>query len=623
MGRGSAQVAAQPDSAARLTLFRDSIGNTRALPGTKVSPLNGPFRSEAAPTIRATGSIATSLQLGSTDAYDWSAVRAAGDPNAGQLAVGARAGRGVGPDKRLPRIQNMRSLTFLPHGRLSSWLQRSPLGSFVGATLSLTVSIPLAQAAPPEVLAELALHPADPDRMVLSYRGGGQGLLFSQDGGQSFQLRCGAAISDAFTQRRAPLHVTSDGVALLGTFQGLVRGGSNGCGFELDSSLSGLQVADFASHPGDPMVTFAATANSASGQPTGLVRLGAGGLLELPAEEEGTAQPSITRLRAVARPNGPPRVYASAIAPVGNGDYYPLIQYTDDLGSTWIRHEVEGAGDARVVLVAADPTDADTIAIALLRDAAPDLLWVSQDAGRTFEPRLELTALGASSVAPDGRLWLGDSGGDTEYSAPGGLYVLDDFLSPARQLTPLRVQCLGYRALDGALFACTRHEFGRVETATGQFSVLSSLRQITGFVECGEEQLAPLCQPQLCNNWCGVLHYADAPLCDAYDEVDPLCGPAARAYGQPATPEPEPAAPAVSKPTPAPLEPAPGLPALETTASIDTPPTSPDSNSVAGSSGCATRPLQRAPEALPRPVAFWLGALGLCVLRRRRTSLRR
>jgi hypothetical protein len=56
---------------------------------------------------------------------------------------------------------------------------------------------------------------------------------------------------------------------------------------------------------------------------------------------------------------------------------------------------------------------------------------------------------------------------------------------------------------------------------------------IAEFVSCPGEDLALGCQQQLCKNWCGPLHFAEAPLCDAYDDESPLCGVAARGYGRP------------------------------------------------------------------------------------------
>ena len=415
-----------------------------------------------------------------------------------------------------------------------------PRGTWLRLLLGAAAAASVAHAAPPEVLSEVALHPTDRDRIVLSYAQGGQGLLFSADGGHTFALRCGAAVSSSFTKSRAPLWLTSDGAALLGTFEGLVRGRSDGCGFGRDESLSGLQVADFARDPRDATVSYLATANASDGRRTGLVRVDPdGSFTALGADDtsggEG-ALVSMNRLGVAALSDGGLRFYASGLRSDVGGNYVPIIRRSDDEGASWVSVDVADAGDARVVLVGVDPTDADRVAIALSRDSANDSILLSTDAGQSFAAKLELFELGASSVAPDGRLWVGDAGGDAEYSQPGGLYVFDDFASAPRKLATFPVRCLGYRTDPEEMFACQRSVFGRVDVATGEFTPLSSLGEVSGFVSCEGEALAPVCKPQLCDNWCGVLHYASAPVCDAYAEVSPLCGPAARGYGQAAPP---------------------------------------------------------------------------------------
>jgi hypothetical protein len=410
-----------------------------------------------------------------------------------------------------------------------------------GAALLVLLATP-ARAAPPEVLSQLALHPTDPDRIVLAYVQGGQGLLFSEDGGRSFALRCGAAVSASFTKSRVPLLLTADGEVLLGTFAGLVRGGDDGCDFGDDADLQGLQVADFAAHPTDSAIAFIATANASNGRATGLIRRDADGTFtalgasDTPGAESGlsspSTEPSMNRLGLAALPGGGLRFFASALEVDDSGNYRPILRYSDDEGATWTSRDVPAEDAARVLLLAVDPTNADRVAIALQRDSGNDRVLVSHDAGQTFEERLSIFEIGASAVAPDGRLWVGDAGGEAEYSQPGGLYVLDDFSAPARELGRYPVRCLGYLTLDGQLFACKRSEFGRVDPESGVFSVLSSLATVSGFATCGGEALAAACKPQLCDNWCGVLHYASAPLCEAYSELNPLCGPAARGYAQ-------------------------------------------------------------------------------------------
>ncbi|HWO14442.1 MAG TPA: hypothetical protein VNN80_33280, partial [Polyangiaceae bacterium] len=393
-----------------------------------------------------------------------------------------------------------------------------------------------ASAAPPELLSQLALHPTDPGWMALAYVQGGQGLLFSSDGGRSFALRCGAAVSPSFTRSRSPLAMTVDGALLLGTFDGLVQGGADGCGFagDADVGLAGVQIADFAPHPSDPAISFIATANPSAGARTGIVRREAdGSLFALGANDtDSESALAMTRLAVAALPDGRLRFVATALATDAAGEVRPILRYSDDEAATWQRHDVPGAEGARVLLLGVDPTDPERMAIALSRADANDEVLVTEDAGRSFATVLELFEVGAAAVAPDGRLWVGDAGGDAEYSQPGGLYRFEGFGAAPQKLATYPVRCLGYRALDGSLFGCQRSTFGSIQPESGVFSVSAGLSTVASFVACGAEALAPVCKAQLCDNWCGVLHYASAPVCDAYAEDNPLCGPAARGYAQ-------------------------------------------------------------------------------------------
>jgi len=410
---------------------------------------------------------------------------------------------------------------------------RSPLVAIGAALVALMTG--RAGAAPPEIFTQLALHPTDPSRMVLAYAQGGQGLLFSSDGGESFSLRCGAAVSASFTKSRAPLALTADGEVLLGTFGGLVRGSADGCGFADDAELAGLQVADVAPHPSDPTLTFLATANPVDGARTGLVRRNADGSFTALGASDGPspehAAIAMNRLAVATLPDGRLRFVATALAEDASGEPRALVRYSDDEGATWQERDVDAAG-ARLLLLGVDPTDPERFAIALSRDGTSDDILISRDAGQSFELALQLFELGGAAVAPDGTLWVGDAGGDAEYSQPGGLYRFDDFGAAPRKLATYPVRCLAHRALDGRLFGCERSTFGRIDPESGEFVATAGFTSVAAFVACGDEELAFTCKPQLCDNWCGVLHYANAPLCDAYAEEKPLCGPAARGYGQ-------------------------------------------------------------------------------------------
>lgn len=419
---------------------------------------------------------------------------------------------------------------------------------------------PRASASPPEVLSELALHPTDPRHVVLAYAGGGQGLLFSDDGGHHFRLRCGAAVGRSFTKSRSPLALTHDGQLLLGTFEGLLRGAADGCGFGVAPELAGKGVADIAADPRSGDILYLAVRD---GEGSMLVRREADGasreLRERDDRDAGQSSWLIDRVRVAALPDGGLRFYTSGLRAEPDGRYTPVLRRSDDGGSSWVTLELPAPEGARVFLLAVDPSNPDRLALSLARNGARDALLIGDDAGASLETRLEVHALAAVAVAPDGRLWVGDGGGDAEYGQPGGLNLLDGFDAPARELARWPVRCLGYRAFDGALLGCTRSELGRVELDTGTFTALAAFGTVDSFVSCAGEDLVAACQRQLCDNWCGVLHHAEAPLCDAYHEVSPVCGPAARGYGSrpaPATPASPPAidealATAGAVPTPA------------------------------------------------------------------------
>jgi len=482
------------------------------------------------------------------------------------------------------------------------WLARLVLALSWLVTLARS-----ADASPPEIFSSLALHPTDASRLVLAYAGGGQGLLFSDDGGRHFRLRCGSAVGPAFTKSRLPLALTHDGQTLLGTFDGLLRGSADGCGFGVAPELPAGIVADFAADPllGDVLYVAEGAGLSRRGRDGSLTAL-----RERGAPDAGEATWLVDRVRVAALPGDGRRLYTSGLRAETDGSYTPVLRRSDDGGASWVTLELPVEDGARVLLVAVDPTNPERLALSLEREGARDALLIGSDAGATLELRLELHALGAVAVAPDGRLWVGDAGGDTEYSQPGGLYLLDDFGATARGLATWPVRCLGYRALDGTLLGCTRSDFGHVEPATGAFTALSAFQTVDAFVSCGDEDLVTACQRQLCDNWCGVLHYAEAPLCDVYHEVSPVCGPAARGYGSGPDAETPVSIPVAEGAVATPEAPA---------ASVAAPTT------VASGRGAARCSLGAQPDARHSCVvsAMLVGAAALRRLRRRRRALPR
>src|SRR6185295_13332331 len=97
--------------------------------------------------------------------------------------------------------------------------QRS-VAALAGLTALLAGALS-AEASPLELLSRIALHPSDPNLIALSYEEGGQGLLYSRDGGQHFALRCGSSISSSFTNGGHPMAFGGDGRLLIGFFTGM------------------------------------------------------------------------------------------------------------------------------------------------------------------------------------------------------------------------------------------------------------------------------------------------------------------------------------------------------------------------------------------------------------------
>ena len=69
-------------------------------------------------------------------------------------------------------------------------------------------------------LRELAIHPSQPDWIVARYRQGGDGLVVSEDGGQTWGLLCTAGMGGPFPDL-GPIALAADRTLFMGRFDGL------------------------------------------------------------------------------------------------------------------------------------------------------------------------------------------------------------------------------------------------------------------------------------------------------------------------------------------------------------------------------------------------------------------
>lgn len=409
---------------------------------------------------------------------------------------------------------------------------RAPFG-FRGALLSpfLALLAGTARAGPVEQLTEVAVHPSDSARLVVRYFNGGDGAFVTTDGGKNWKLLCDSLLFDPATTHGGPLVITAGGTMIMGVFTGMWHDDGHACAWTSEPQYDGQWIAGFAIDPIDPTITYAVT--SSGGKQNGIVRRDSTGKWS----DFGTkANLLITDIHVVPHAGGRRFYLGTAqgeIVPTDGGspESNYVVRVSDDDGTTWTDH-VYGGADGNFHVQAVDPTNADRIVVSIQRpgDRGPgaenDTVLVSLDQGKTFQNYLTVTEIGGVAFAPDGRMWIGDAGNGLDPKQPQGLFFAASLSVPAQKLPNgnYPVQCLDYDATTSTLYACQRWTFGPVSTADGAFTTSLDVRKVASFVSCPGVDMAATCQTQLCGAYCGLGHFADAPVCCAYDTFS--CGPA-------------------------------------------------------------------------------------------------
>ena len=377
-----------------------------------------------------------------------------------------------------------------------------------------------AHAGPVEQLLQFAQHPTDPNVMMLRYQNGGDGFFRSDDGGETWRLLCNDAIDPAMRSGgRARFGITSDGTILMGVTSGLYVGEGGGCRWTKVVEFDGIWVSDIVIDPTDPQVAFAATSLNAAGITNGIWRRDPNGAWS----EIGTREELLVfRLRAVATPNGV-RFYEDVLRGTGMPMLLPVFRVSDDEGQSWDEFPVDSTYESRLRLEAVDPSAPDRIVASVIRDGEADSVLVSVDRGETFTEYMTVTEFGGIAFAPDGRVWIGDQGNSGSPGAPVGVWYAPSLDASPEQLSDVGVWCLAHGGGD-ILYGCERWSFGAIDTTSGALTKSFTMLDVEDFVTCDGVDMAAVCKAQLCADYCGPGHFAQAPLCCAYD--DPYCGPA-------------------------------------------------------------------------------------------------
>ncbi|HET8936695.1 MAG TPA: hypothetical protein VFN67_24800 [Polyangiales bacterium] len=395
-------------------------------------------------------------------------------------------------------------------------MSRICAGLLMSAALSLVSAT--AFAGPVEQLDTVSINPADPTQMIVTYRYGGGGMFISRDGGKKFEWLCSAGVATTAVNRNGRAYVSGDGSIYLGLFDGLMKGGGDGCGFAAIPELDKKYIADVTGDPVDPKRTYIVTTNP---NVDNYVYLNDG---------SGTFTPFGT----------PVKQFLDSIDVVKNGEgrrFYitgvltdaktNMVQYSvrvsDDDAKTWTEEPFDMAQFpptdmyAEFSIVAISPLNPDHIIGRIWRKSAVDTLVYSTEKGKAGSWKLlaEPTEAEAVTFTPDGVLYFGDSDQMSK-----GLFVADKLGDAPRLLTDgWKPMCLGYDQANKRLLACSNYYlFGSVDTTTGALTPLLDLRCAEHMVECaGQPEMVGVCEPQALADFCNLSHWVLAPVCDVYD----------------------------------------------------------------------------------------------------------
>jgi hypothetical protein len=370
-------------------------------------------------------------------------------------------------------------------------------------------------------MADIAVHPSKPDVMVLRYVNGGTGLLYTTDGGKSFRLLCASAID--VEKPTGPIAISNDGHVLMGEFDGLWQDNGEGCEWSKPAPLVDRWITDLVTDPANEARVLAVSGNGDTGAKNGISRRDESGQWNDVGSRD---EINVTRVRAIKTTSGV-RIYESAIRVQTPTDGGPpeakyLVRVSNDDGQTWKENEV-AVTNGSFRLEAIDPTNPDRIIGSISRTSTPDELLVSRDQGATFTPYGELTEVGALVMAPDGRIWAGEPQSVMMASASRGLWFAANLDAPLAKVSDTGVECLAYLPQSETLVGCQAYSFGKFNSTTWQFTETFHFRSAKDFVKCGGTDVAAMCEVQMCLDYCGAGHFAQALLCCAYDT--PACGP--------------------------------------------------------------------------------------------------
>lgn len=388
-------------------------------------------------------------------------------------------------------------------------------GFVIGAVASLASTTALA--GPVEVLNGVSINPADPSHLIVAYTYGGNGMFVSQDGGKTLRWLCSAGIAPNAVNRNGRAFVGGDGAIYLGLFDGLVKGSSEGCGFTPVPELDKKYIAALASDPIDSKRMYLITTN-AMAENFVWVNDGSGTFMPM-----GTGVTQFLDTLDVVKVGDKRRFYVTGVVTdLMTNEVSYSVRVSDDDAMTWTDEPYDmkqfGPEDkyAEFGIVAINPQNPDHVVGRVWRKMAVDTLVYSTEQGKAGSWQLLAEPQEADSVAftPEGVLYFGDS--DQGHK---GVWVVDKTGDAPKLLSDTwRPTCLRWDESQKRLLGCGNYYlFGEVDTSSGELSPLLDLRCAEHMVECADQELGKVCEPQALQDFCHVTHWLLAPVCQQYD----------------------------------------------------------------------------------------------------------
>lgn len=403
----------------------------------------------------------------------------------------------------------------------------------LGTARSASASGPL------ERLVQYIAHPTNPSVVVLRFGVASEGLLFSRDGGRSFQALCSNAIDggvDRLSSGRspyiAPAVMDANGGMVVASSNAVWADDGTGCRWTKQEAFAGKWVTALSVDPADPRQVLA-IANVAFGEGEDLevraevLRRNAAGVWSV----EGTLRPPAKGVRSYggqlfgAMAATGPVLYATvsfASGALATQELAALVVSTDG-GKTWDRRADLPVQYPEMSLIGVDPTNPERL-LASAPQRNNELLLVSVDGGRSFQKALTVYELSGVTFSPSGQVFVGDAGDSASLERTGGVFTakaLGEPLAPIPQ--PARANpasdCVGFDARDGALRICRFHRYGTLDTTSGEFSQLTQLEGVKGLLSCEGRDIRAACEEQFNDGlaWCCTGHYPFTSFCGSYD----------------------------------------------------------------------------------------------------------